>query len=169
MSEPFLGEIRMASFGFAPRGWAQCNGQLLAINQNQALFSLLGTNYGGDGRTTFALPDLRGRMPVHGNAQLPIGTQGGAAQHTVTLSEMPAHSHTMLASTAVSHASDPTGRVLGSVEAGALNIYHAADGTAALHPSALSQAGGSQPHSNMQPYSTTNFIIALQGIFPSRY
>ena len=165
MPEPFIGEIKMASFGFPPRGWALCNGQVLPINQNQALFSLLGTSYGGDGRTTFALPDLRGRMPVHGGN---IGERGGEAQHTVTLNEMPAHSHAMLASTAVSHAADPTGRVLGSVEAGALSIYHAADGTAALHQSTLSQAGANQPHDNMQPYSTTNFIIALQGIFPSR-
>jgi microcystin-dependent protein len=165
MSEPFLGEIKMTSFGFAPRGWAFCNGQLLPINQNQALFSLLGTNYGGDGRVTFALPDMRGRMPVHGDL---VGERGGEAQHTVTQNEMPAHSHAMLASTAISHASDPTGRVLGSVEAGALNIYHPADGSAALHPSTLAQAGGGQPHSNMQPYSTTNFIIALQGIYPSR-
>ncbi|HJU99511.1 MAG TPA: tail fiber protein [Burkholderiaceae bacterium] len=166
MSEPFLGEIKMTSFGFAPRGWAFCNGQLLPINQNQALFSLLGTAYGGDGRTTFALPDMRGRVPVHGAN---IGERGGEAQHTVTSVEMPAHSHAMLASTAISHSSDPTGRVLGSVEAGALNIYHQADGSAALHPSTLGQAGGNQSHNNMQPYSTTNFIIALQGIYPSRY
>lgn len=165
MSEPFLGEIKMTSFGFAPRGWALCNGQLLPINQNQALFSILGTAYGGDGRTTFALPDMRGRVPVHGNL---VGTLGGEAQHTVTSAELPAHNHAMLASTAISHASDPTGRVLGSVEAGALNIYHTADGSAALHPSTLSQAGGNQAHNNMQPYTTTNFIIALQGIFPSR-
>ncbi|MBA5637459.1 phage tail protein [Duganella sp. LX20W] len=165
MSEPFLGEIKMTSFGFAPRGWALCNGQLLPINQNQALFSILGTSFGGDGRVTFALPDMRGRVPVHG---FNVGERGGEAQHTVTQQEMPVHSHAMLASTAVSHSSDPAGRVLGSVEAGALNIYHTADGTAALHPSTLSQAGGNQPHSNMQPYGTTNFIIALQGIFPSR-
>lgn len=166
MSEPFLGEIKMTSFGFAPRGWAFCNGQLLPINQNQALFSILGTTYGGDGRTTFALPDMRGRVPVHGDV---IGMQGGEAQHTVTSAELPVHNHAMLASTAISHAPDPTGRVLGSVEAGALNIYHQADGSAALHPSTLNQTGGNQAHNNMQPYSTTNFIIALQGIFPSRY
>lgn len=165
MSEPFLGEIKMTSFGFAPRGWAFCNGQLLSIIRNQALFSILGTSYGGDGRATFALPDLRGRMPVHGAI---VGELGGEAQHTVTVNEMPAHSHAMLASSAISHAADPTGRVLGSVEAGALNIYHTADGSAALHQSTLSQAGGNQAHSNMQPYCTTNFIIALQGIFPSR-
>ncbi|MBA5685479.1 phage tail protein [Rugamonas apoptosis] len=165
MSEPFLGEIKMTGFGFAPRGWAFCNGQLLSISQNTALFSILGTTYGGDGWATFGLPDLRGRMPVHGDT---LGERGGEAQHTVTLGEMPSHNHAMLAATTVSHAADPTGRVLGSVEAGALNIYHAADGTAALHQSTLSQAGGSQPHNNMQPYCATNFIIALQGIFPSR-
>lgn len=166
MSDPFIAEIRIASFGFAPKGWALCDGQLLPINQNQALFSLLGTTYGGDGRLTFALPDLRGRVPMHDLSNL--GGTGGAAQHTLSSGELPSHSHAMLASGAVNHAADPMGHVLGSVESGALNIFHTADGTAALHPSALGSAGGAQPHENRQPYGCANFIIALQGLFPSQ-
>ena len=167
MSEPFLGEIKLVSFQFPPKGWALCNGQLLPINQNQALFALLGTNYGGDGRSTFALPNMQGRVPMHDGGNNP-GTIGGASSQTLTVAQLPAHRHTMLASSVPSHAADPTGRVLGSTEAYGINVMHIADGSAALHPAALSISGGSQPHENMQPYLTTNFIIALQGIFPSR-
>lgn len=166
MSDPFLGEIKMTSFGFAPKGWALCNGQFLPINQNQALFALLGTNYGGNGIITFALPDLRGRAPLRctGNQ---IGEAGGAASHTLTVAELPSHVHPLMVANNYLHASDPTGRVLGSVEAGGANSYHAPDGTAALHAASLTSFGASQAHNNMQPYLTANFIIALQGIFPS--
>jgi microcystin-dependent protein len=166
MSEPFLAEIKLVSFAFAPKGWALCNGQLLPINQNQALFSLLGTQYGGDGRVTFALPDLRGRVPTHGGTITP-GTTGGAVSHTLSVAELPAHTHTMQAAPVPSHAADPSGKVLGATEANGINVMHVADGSAALHPAALTISGGGQPHANMQPYTTSNFIIALQGIFPS--
>ncbi|KQV59375.1 MULTISPECIES: phage tail protein [unclassified Duganella] len=168
MSEPYLAEIRMTGFQFAPKGWALCNGQILPINQNQALFSILGTTYGGNGQTTFALPDLRGRVPVHMDAGFGLGQQGGAASHTLSASEMPAHTHSLGISTAVSHQADPSGRVLGNVEAGALNYYAPQDSTATLAPSTVGNSGGSQPHENMQPYLAINFIIALQGSFPSQ-
>ena len=168
MSEPYLAEIRMTGFSFAPRGWALCNGQILPINQNQALFAILGTTYGGNGQTTFALPDLRGRVPVHLDGTFNLGQQGGAASHTLIASEMPAHTHSLGISTAVSHQADPTGRVLGNVEAGALNYYAPQDGSATLAANTVANSGGSQPHENMQPYLTINFIIALQGIFPSQ-
>ncbi len=165
MSDPFIGEIRMTGFGFAPNGWATCDGQLLAINQNQALFSLLGTMYGGNGQTTFALPDLRGRVPLHDDMP---GPTGGEANHTLSAAEMPAHTHALMAANNYNHAGDPAGRVLGSVEAGGSNPYHAPDGSAALHPATVGTAGGNEPHNNMQPYLTANFIIALVGIYPSR-
>lgn len=168
MSEPYLAEIRMTGFSFPPKGWAMCNGQLLPINQNQALFALLGTTYGGNGVTTFALPDMRGRVPAHAAAGFDLGQQGGEAAHTLTVNEMPAHTHSLGISTAVSHQADPTGRVLGNVEAGAVNYYAPLDGSATLAPSTVSNSGAGQPHENMQPYLTINFIIALQGIFPSQ-
>jgi microcystin-dependent protein len=164
--EPFLGEIRLVSFNYPMRGWAFCNGQLLPINQNTALFSLLGTMYGGNGVTTFALPDMRGRMPVHSpDAQ---GTTGGAETASVGLAEMPAHSHQLMASDNNTHAISPAGRAFGSVEQNGLNMFRPLDGSAALHPSTLTQSGGSQPHNNMQPYAVSHFQIALVGIFPSR-
>lgn len=166
MSEPFLGEIKQVSFAFAPKGWAFCNGQLLSIQQNQALFALLGTNYGGNGQTNFALPDLRGRVPMHVGGG--PGLMGGEASHTLSASELPTHTHTLLASATPSHSADPTGRVLGATEGGGINVCAAADGTAALNPASITSAGGNQPHNNMQPYGVSNFIIALQGIFPSR-
>jgi microcystin-dependent protein len=167
MSDPFIGEIKMTSFGFAPKGWALCNGQLLPILQNQALFSLLGTNYGGNGTNTFGLPDLRGRAPLRctGNS---VGESGGSPGHTLTLAELPAHSHPLMVALDYNHAADPAGRVLGSIEEGGANSYHAPDGSAALNAAALTSFGGSQAHNNMQPYLTTNFVIALVGIFPSR-
>jgi microcystin-dependent protein len=164
--EPFLGEIRLVSFAFPIRGWALCNGQLLPINQNQALFALLGTQYGGDGRTTFALPDLRGRMPVH-NPSDP-GSRGGAETVSLTLADMPAHGHTLQASDSNTHATSPAGHAFGSVEQNGTNMFRPIDGTASLHPSSVSPTGAGQPHNNMQPYAVSNFQIALEGIFPSR-
>lgn len=168
MSEPYLAEIRMTAFNLAPKGWALCNGQLLAINQNQALFSILGTTYGGNGVTTFALPDLRGRAPAHTGPSFNLGQQAGAARHTLSAAEMPAHTHNLGISTAVSHVADPAARVLGNVEAGAVNYYAPLDASAQLAANTVANSGGGQPHENMQPYLTVNFIIALQGIFPSR-
>ncbi len=162
---PFLGEIHLFSFAFPVKGWALCNGQILPIAQNQALFSLLGTTYGGNGQTTFALPDLRGRMPIH---NLPtLGEAGGAEAVTLSLAQMPAHTHTLLASDNNTHATSPAGRAFGSVEQNGLNMFRPADGSAALHTSSITNAGGNAPHSNMQPYAVCSFQIALQGVFPS--
>jgi microcystin-dependent protein len=163
MSEPFLGEIRMLAFGFAPRGWAQCNGQLLPINQNQALFSIMGTTYGGNGQTTFALPDLRGRTPISFSAAHTLGERAGEEAHTVTINEMPAHNHLVRGATTAADTASPAGSFsapLGGAFASAPN--------AAMSPGAVTNAGGSQPHLNMGPYLVINFCIALQGLFPSR-
>jgi len=163
MSEPFLSEIKIMSFGFAPKGWALCNGQLLPINQNQALFALLGTTYGGNGQTTFALPNLQGRLPMHtGNGHV-LGEQAGEISHTLISSEMPAHNHLAQASTTAAAAPIPTGNAL----AGA-GIYSPLTNTVSLAAGTVANVGGSQPHTNMQPYLTLSFCIALQGIFPSQ-
>lgn len=169
MSDPFLGEIRQASFAFAPKGWALCNGQLLPINQNQALFSILGTTYGGDGRTTFALPDLRGRSPLHTSASIPLGSKLGEEAHTLTVNEIPTHGHGLQGSSDLSNNAAPVGNALAAKGRGGRDIY-AAGGSPLqpLSPQAIAPAGNSQPHENMQPFTTINFIIALTGIFPSR-
>ncbi|MEA3043355.1 MAG: hypothetical protein QOH47_1193 [Sphingomonadales bacterium] len=164
MSEPFLSEIKIVSFNFPPKGWAFCNGQLLPINQNQALFSLLGTTYGGNGQTTFALPDMRGRVPIHFQGQYVLGQTAGEEFHTLNMSEMPQHIHFAQATTATGNSASPTGNVL----AAANNLYTAPAQTTPLHPTSLTNFGGSQPHENRQPFLVLNFIIALQGIFPSR-
>ena len=165
MAEPFLGEVRLFSFTFAPRGWAQCNGQLLPINQNQALFSLLGTTFGGNGTTNFALPDLRGRAPVFGSqGGISLGERGGEEAHTLTLAEMAQHNHPVRGNSANANVGSPAGNTWA---AQSTNAY----GTAAagsMNATAIASAGGSQPHSNMQPYLVINFCIALQGIFPSQ-
>ena len=163
MSEPFLSEIRIMSFNFAPKGWAMCNGQLLPINQNQALFALLGTTYGGDGRVNFALPDLRGRAPIHFGSGHTLGERGGEQAHTLTLSELPLHTHFLNANTSPGQ-NNPPGAVLGKA---ATNMYGPASALAAMGTSVLN-VGGSQAHLNMQPFLTLTFCIALQGIFPSR-
>jgi microcystin-dependent protein len=164
VSEPFLSEIKIMSFGFAPRGWAQCNGQLMSITQNQALFSLLGTRYGGDGRTNFALPDLQARVPMHtGNGHV-LAEAGGEQAHTLTTAEVPPHTHVAYGAAAAGDSPVPAGNYLG----GAANVYGALANATQLDPSAVTSAGGSQPHDNMQPYLVLNFCIALQGIFPSR-
>ena len=164
MAEPFLSEIRLFSFGFAPKGWALCTGQLLPINQNQALFSLLGTTYGGDGRVNFALPDLRGRVPVHMGNGHTLGERAGEQAHTVTISEVPTHIHTARASSSNGSTPFATNNVL----AAAGNAYGGPSGLTSLQASSITNVGGSQPHENMQPYLTLNFCIALQGIFPSQ-
>lgn len=165
MAEPFLSEIRLMSFNFPPRGWAFCNGQTLAINQNQALFALLGTTYGGNGQTTFALPDLRGRVPIHVGGGYTLGERVGEEAHTVTMNEMPAHTHLVQASPATAGGSvTPGGMFLG----GGNNVYRPGAPSTVLHPSTVGSAGGGQAHQNMQPYLTLSFCIALVGIFPSQ-
>lgn len=164
MAEPFLSEIRIMSFVFPPKGWALCNGQLLPINQNQALFALLGTTFGGDGRVNFALPDFRARVPIHEGSGHTLGERAGEQAHTLSIAEVPTHAHIVQASSAVGDAVNPTGAVLAS----ASNVYRAADNLTALNPTSVTQAGGSQAHLNMQPFLTLSFCIALQGIFPSQ-
>lgn len=163
MTEPFMGEIRMLAFDYAPRDWALCNGQFLPINQNQALFSLLGTTYGGNGQTTFALPDLRGRVPMHSEGSSSLGEIGGQLAHTLIASELPVHNHLVNASTAAVSAPSP---VSGTFGTSTQNPY-SPTANAALLPSAVAPIGGSQPHTNMSPYSVITFAIALFGIFPS--
>jgi microcystin-dependent protein len=165
MAEPFLSEIRLFSFVFAPRGWALCNGQLMPINQNQPLFSLLGTTFGGNGQTNFALPNLQGRVPIHaaGNAH-PLGQQGGEAAHTITAQELPAHTHQLRATSGTAGQSAiATGKLLGPGN----NLYAASGTLTTLNASSVGNVGGSQAHENRQPYLVLNFCIALQGIFPS--
>jgi len=170
MAEPFLSEIRIMSFGFPPKGWALCDGQLLPINQNQALFSLLGTTYGGDGRVNFALPNLQGRTPIHMGAGHTLGERGGEQAHTLSISEIPTHTHTSNA-TSDPHVSNPenyTPVPTGGLFAVVNNMYAAAANLTALLPGTLVNVGGSQAHLNMQPFLVLNFCIALQGIFPSQ-
>jgi len=165
MAEPFLSEIRIMSFVFAPKGWALCNGQLLPINQNQALFSLLGTTFGGDGRVNFALPDLRGRLPIHVGSGHTLGERGGEQAHTISIAELPTHTHSLSASNAAVTANIPTNAALGNTAPSSL--YAGATNLTAMEPSSITNTGGSQAHLNMQPFLTLSFCIALQGIFPS--
>ena len=162
MSEPFLGELKLMSFNFPPRGWAACNGQLLPINQNQALFSLLGTMYGGNGQTNFALPDLRGRVALHVANGFNQGQRAGEEVHTLSVQEMPAHNHPVNASSTAGNAADPT--MLAPFSDG----YGDTASLTSLQPATVGNVGGSQPHENRQPYLVLNWCIALQGIFPSR-
>jgi microcystin-dependent protein len=161
VAEPFLSELRLLSFNFAPQGWAQCNGQLLPINQNQALYALLGVTYGGNGQTNFALPDLRGRTAVHVGDGLTLGMAIGEAAHTVTQQEMPTHTHPVGATSAVGTTAAP------GVLAAANNVYGPPTDLTALQSATVTDLGGSQAHNNMSPYLTLNWCIALQGIFPS--
>lgn len=163
MAEPFLSEIRIFSFGFAPKGWALCNGQLLPINQNQALFSLLGTTFGGDGRVNFALPNLQGQVPIGVGSGHTLGEKAGEQAHTLSISELPTHLHPLNGSS--DGADVPTAALLGGNVNG---LYQPPDNNlTSLDPSSVTPVGGSQPHLNTQPYLTLNFSIALQGIFPS--
>jgi microcystin-dependent protein len=167
MAEPFLAEIRLMSFVFAPKGWALCNGQLLPINQNQGLFSLLGTTFGGDGRVNFALPDLRGRVPIHTGGGHTLGERGGEQAHTLSIAEIPTHTHVLNGSDNVSTGADPTGNVL--AKSPATNpVYGSPVQLAAMNAASVTNTGGSQAHLNMQPFLTISFAIALQGIFPSQ-
>lgn len=166
MSEPFISEIRIFSFGFPPKGWASCNGQLLPINQNQPLFSLLGTTYGGDGRVNFGLPNLQGRTPIHFGSGHVLGERGGEQSHTVSISEIPAHTHAVNASSSTGNSVVPTGAILGSP---ANMSYRPMDATSSLHPMTISNVGGSQAHLNMQPFLVMNFCIAMTGVFPTTY
>jgi microcystin-dependent protein len=171
MSEPFLGEVRIFGFNFAPRGWATCDGQLLPINQNQSLYSLLGTTFGGDGRTTFGLPDLRGRTPIHmgsiGGPNFTMGQKSGEERHTLTPAEMPPHSHTLMASNAPGTSDHAEGAFLAGSESAL--YYSGGGGNLALAQASVAMApGAGQSHDNMQPYLVVNICIALQGTFPSR-
>jgi microcystin-dependent protein len=164
MSTPFLGEIKIISWNFPPKGWAFCNGQFLPINQNQALFSLFGTMYGGNGQTTFALPDLRGRAPLHFGEGITQGQAAGEVAHTITMSEMTAHNHIPQGSTNAPNQGGPGGNFW-AANAGS---YSTAQPDSIMNPASISLVGGGQPHNNMQPYLVLNFVVALQGIFPSR-
>ena len=178
MSEPFLSEIKLVSFNFPPKGWALCNGQLLPINQNQALFALLGTTYGGNGQTNFALPNLRGRLPIHMGAGHTLGEAAGSTSVTVNIQQLPAHTHILNARDAAPGIVNGNLAVNTKVLAQGLavvatgnqpvNIYGTGSASQAMDPSSTTTIGGSQPHNNMMPYLTLNFIIALQGIFPSQ-
>jgi len=163
MSQPFIGEVKIVSFNFPPKGWTFCNGQLLPINQNQALFSILGTTYGGDGRVTFGLPNLQGRSPVHVGDGIILGELGGETAHTLNISELPAHNHVPVGSSSAPTSPSATGNLWSQ----SLNLYNSTANTA-MNPACILPTVGSQPHENMSPYLVLNFIIALQGIFPSQ-
>src|SRR5205085_92638 len=165
MSEPFLGEIKIISWNFPPKGWTFCNGQLLPINQNQALFSILGTTYGGDGRVNFGLPNLQGRSPVHVGNGISLGEVGGETSHTLNISELPAHNHLPSGSSSPPNQASPSGNLWA---AGNAKVFAPATDNSTMNPQCILPVGGSQPHENMSPYLVLNFIIALQGIFPSQ-
>jgi microcystin-dependent protein len=164
MAEPFLSEIRIMSFSFAPKGWALCNGQLLPINQNQALFSLLGTTFGGDGRVNFALPNLQGRVPMHVGSGHTLGERGGEQAHTLSIAEIPTHTHVLNGTTSTTN---PQPVPVSSYLAPTASMYGGATNLVSLQAASVTNVGGSQAHLNMQPFLTLNFSIALQGIFPS--
>ena len=164
MAEPFLSEIRIMSFDYPPKGWALCNGQLMPINQNQALFSLLGTTFGGDGRVTFSLPNLEGKVPIGVGSGHTLGEVGGASSHTVSISQMPAHFHVANSSAVAANTNTATANALLGVQA---STYTAAANLTAMSPTEIGNTGGSQAHQNMQPFLALNFSIALVGIFPS--
>jgi microcystin-dependent protein len=168
MAEPFLSEIRIMSFVYAPKGWALCNGQLLPINQNQALFSLLGTTFGGDGRVNFGLPDLRGRTPIHVGSGHTLGERGGEQAHTLSIAELPEHMHVLMASSTLANAPVPFGPSPNILASNPTTLmYGPPNNLVAAGTTSVTNTGGSQAHLNMQPFLTLSFCIALQGIFPS--
>lgn len=164
MGQPYVGEIRMFAGNFAPVGWQFCDGSLLAIAENETLFNLIGTTYGGDGQNTFAVPDLRGRIPIHYGNGVPLAQMGGSEEVTLTIAQIPSHNHPWLASSAASTAKTPGGNVPATAQG---DLYTGSFSPVAMSPQSLGSAGGSQGHSNMQPYLCLNFIISLYGIFPS--
>jgi microcystin-dependent protein len=166
MAQPYVGEIRMFAGNFAPAGWMFCGGQLLPISEYETLFQLIGTTYGGDGESTFGVPDLRGRLPIHQGGGFTIGETGGVETVTLTVAQMPAHNHPMLASQAAGANNDPSGQL--TAQHPTMSLYAAIDPSVPLSPSVISIAGGNQPHSNIQPYLCVSFIISLFGIFPSQ-
>jgi microcystin-dependent protein len=165
VAQPYVGEIRMFAGNFAPAGWMFCEGQLLPISENETLFQLIGTTYGGDGQSTFALPDLRGRLPIHQGNGFILAETGGAEEITLTVTQIPAHSHPLLASTGPGASSTPVNNV--SAESPSISLYIEDVPNSNLSPAAVSTVGGSQPHTNFQPYLCINYIISLFGIFPS--
>ena len=165
MSEPFIGEIRMVGFNFAPAGWALCQGQLLAISENDALFNLIGTTYGGDGQTTFALPNLQSRVPVHQGSGFTLGEMAGVETVTLTLSQIPSHTHVPQANSAGA-ATSPAGNVWAN--SAALQFAPAGSPLTPMNPGVMGSSGGSQPHDNMLPYLAINFIISLYGVYPTQ-
>ena len=165
MAQPYVGEIRMFAGNFAPAGWMFCEGQLLPISENETLFQLLGTTYGGDGESTFQLPDLRGRIPLHQGNGFILAETGGVEEITLTVSQIPGHAHPLLCSSGLANDSNPGGRVHG--EQIALSAYQTAGPTAPMGAASIGAVGGSLPHTNFQPYLCVDFIISLFGIFPS--
>jgi microcystin-dependent protein len=168
MSQPYVGEIRMFAGNFAPAGWMFCEGQLLPISEYETLFNLIGTTYGGDGQSTFALPDLRGRLPIHQGNGFTLAETGGVEDVTLTVSQIPAHSHPYLATTNFTNSGAPTGSLVGQNSLGNAKLYSSVAPTAVMAPSSISSTGGSQPHTNFQPYLCVDFIISLFGVFPSQ-
>ncbi|MES1245464.1 MAG: tail fiber protein [Acidobacteriota bacterium] len=165
MAQPYVGEVRMFAGNFAPAGWMFCEGQLLPISENETLFQLIGTTYGGDGESTFALPDLRGRIPLHQGNGLILAETGGVEEITLTVGQIAAHSHPLLASTGPGTSNTPVTNV--TAESASISLYIEDAPNANLNPQAMTSTGGSQPHTNFQPYLCVNFIISLFGIFPS--
>jgi microcystin-dependent protein len=166
MAQPYVGEITMFAGNFAPAGWMFCEGQLISISENETLFQLIGTTYGGDGQSTFALPDLRGRLPIHMGNGFVLAESGGAEEITLTTSQIPAHSHPLLGTSNPAATDNPSGAYLANTPTGKL-VYSGGTGTVAQNPNKVTNTGGNQPHDNMQPYLCVNFIISLYGIFPS--
>ena len=168
MAQPYVGEIRMFAGNFAPAGWMFCEGQLLPISEYETLFNLIGTTYGGDGQSTFALPDLRGRIPLHQGNGFILAETGGAEEITLTVSQIPAHTHPLLATTDVTSVATPQGNVPGGINTPNINAYGSDEPLLAINAASVSSVGGSQPHTNFQPYLCVDFIISLFGIFPSQ-